>query len=165
MRAASMSPSVPSNSPRRSLIGNRGRSAPYPATNSSQIAGRIVPTTHTRPRSSLNATGPQRPSGVVNDVMLSSDEAFSITESDALNEVIMALDMKQNGDLGCAYYIAVDEVLYLLEDIAMAGVELIETLLLHTQPTTILLSSRAPEALVQALERNADRPGADKGWS
>lgn len=95
--------------------------------------------------------------------MLSSDEAFSITESDALNEVIVALDMKQNGDLGCAYYIAVEEVLYLLEDVAMAGVELIETLLLHTQPTTILLSSRAPEALVQALERNADRPGADEG--
>jgi len=75
----------------------------------------------------------------------------------------MALDMKQNGDLGCAYYIAVDQALYLLEDVAMAGIELIETLLLHSQPTTILLSSRAPEDLVQALECNLDRPGADEG--
>ncbi|KAH7031595.1 muts domain V-domain-containing protein [Microdochium trichocladiopsis] len=75
----------------------------------------------------------------------------------------MAIDMQHNGDLGCAYYVAVDEVLHLLEDVAMASTDLIETLLLHSHPTTILLSARAPEILVQALERNSEGPDAALG--
>lgn len=98
----------------------------------------------------------QKPLALENDLhSLIDNESNSMIEADALNEVIMAVNMKNNGDLGCAYYVAAEEVLYLLEDVAMAGTDLVETLLLHAHPTTILLSARAPEVLVQFLERGS----------
>ena len=38
-------------------------------------------------------------------------------DADALNEIIMAIDMRDRGTLGCAYYIAREEKLFLVEDI------------------------------------------------
>jgi hypothetical protein len=76
-------------------------------------------------------------------------------DADALSEDIMAIDMKNNGNLGCAYYIAADEALFLLEDVAMAGVEIVETLLLHVKPTTILTPGRTSQVLMDVLERDA----------
>ncbi|KAI0508600.1 putative MSH5 protein [Xylaria bambusicola] len=90
---------------------------------------------------------------------------------DVLNEIIMAVDMKDRGPrgstIGCAYYSVLEEALYLLEDVQMAGIDLVETLLLHAQPTTMLISSRTPEPLAQLLARgsqdvngNQELPGA-----
>ncbi|KAI2616425.1 muts domain V-domain-containing protein [Hypomontagnella submonticulosa] len=83
------------------------------------------------------------------------DDVISNEDADALREIIMAVDMKENGNLGCAYYVAIDETLFLLEDVAMSGLELVETLLLHVNPTTILISARAPETLANYLSRRA----------
>ncbi|KAI1423077.1 putative MSH5 protein [Xylaria sp. FL1777] len=99
------------------------------------------------------------------------DEILSEESADAMNEIIMAVDMRDRGPrgsiIGCAYYVVLEEALYLLEDVAMAGVDLVETLLLHAQPTTVLISTRAPEPLAQFLARgsqdingNQDFPGA-----
>lgn len=76
-------------------------------------------------------------------------------DADALSEIILAVDMKENGNLGCAYYIAIDETLFLLEDVAMSGMDLVETLLFHVNPTTVLISARAPEKLADYLARRA----------
>ncbi|RYP68990.1 hypothetical protein DL769_005377 [Monosporascus sp. CRB-8-3] len=84
-------------------------------------------------------------------------------DADALNEIIMAIDMKNNGNLGCSYYIAAQETLFLLEDVAMAGVELVETLLLHANPTTVLIASRAPDSLADYLERGAQGVDGNRG--
>ena len=73
-------------------------------------------------------------------------------EADALHEIIMALEMKDNGTVGCAYYVALDEALFLQEDIPMAGMELIETLLVHVEPTTVIVANRPPEKLRDFLE-------------
>ncbi|KAF3764856.1 hypothetical protein M406DRAFT_259223 [Cryphonectria parasitica EP155] len=67
----------------------------------------------------------------------------------------MAIDMKDNGTVGCAYYVAVDETLFLQEDIPMAGMEFVETLLLRVEPTTVLISLRSPGRLVEFLEAGA----------
>ncbi|KAK6958086.1 hypothetical protein Daesc_000879 [Daldinia eschscholtzii] len=83
------------------------------------------------------------------------DDVLSDEDADALREIILAIDMKENGSLGCAYYIAIDETLFLLEDIAMSGMDLVETLLLHVNPTTVLISARAPEKLADYLARGA----------
>ncbi|ORY66344.1 muts domain V-domain-containing protein [Pseudomassariella vexata] len=83
-----------------------------------------------------------------------ADDPFP-EDADALSEVIMALDMKANGNLGCAYYIAADEILLLLEDVAMARAEVIETLLLHARPTTVLTPSRTSETLADLLAKCA----------
>lgn len=76
-------------------------------------------------------------------------------DADALHEVIMAIDIKDNGNLGCAYYIAAEEILYLLEDVAVAGFEIVETLLLHAKPTTILIPSRTSQAMKELLAKGA----------
>lgn len=90
------------------------------------------------------------------------------SEPDVLNEIIVAIDMKENGTVGCAYYVAVDEALFLLQDIPFAGIELVEMLLLHIEPTTVLVSLRGPDNLVEFLEAGAqDSMGHrnQEGWS
>lgn len=47
-------------------------------------------------------------------------------DDDALNEVVMAVDMRSHGTVGCAYYIARDEVLYLMQDAQLGGKDLID---------------------------------------
>lgn len=76
-------------------------------------------------------------------------------ESGGLDEIIMAIDMKDNGTVGSAYYVAIDEALFLQEDIPMAGMEFVETLLLRVEPTTVLISLRSPDVLVEFLEAGA----------
>ncbi len=44
-----------------------------------------------------------------------------------LYQTIMAIDVKERGTVGCCYYVAREEKLYLLEDVAYAGTEIIET--------------------------------------
>lgn len=82
-------------------------------------------------------------------------------DADSLNEIIMAINMKERGTLGCAYYIAREERLCLMEDIKMAGLDIIDLLKLHAQPTILLISSRADEELEDHLSREA-RP-IDRG--
>lgn len=67
----------------------------------------------------------------------------------------MAIDMKENGTIGCAYYVALDEALFLLQDIPLAGIELVEMLILHVEPTTVLVSIRGPDVLIEFLEAGA----------
>ncbi|KXJ88238.1 muts domain V-domain-containing protein [Microdochium bolleyi] len=155
-----------SSSPRsqsRNTNGTHARKAPYPTAHSPYTSRHISAV-----RSTQRQPSPKRSQETFvseNDVRPRvDDETTSDVEADALNEVIMAVDMKNNGDLGCAYYVAAEEVLYLLEDVAMAGTDLVETLLLHAHPTTILLSARAPEVLVQSLERGSDGTDAGKGF-
>ena len=78
-----------------------------------------------------------------------------------MNEVIMAIDMRDRGTLGCAYYIAREERLCMMEDIKLAGLDVIETLKLHAQPTAILIGTRADEKLEYHLSREAR--GIDRG--
>lgn len=72
-----------------------------------------------------------------------------------MNEVILAVDMRERGTLGCAYYIAREEKLCLMEDIKMAGLDLIDTLKLHAQPTLVLISTRSDERLEEYLAKDA----------
>jgi DNA mismatch repair protein MSH5 len=81
---------------------------------------------------------------------------------DVLNETILAVDMKEDGLIGCAYYVAIDESLSLQEDVAMAGAEFAETLVMHAKPTTILISSKAPESLVSVLEAGSQILGEQR---
>lgn len=67
----------------------------------------------------------------------------------------MAIHMRDDGTVGCAYYVAIDEKLFLQEDIAMGGIDFVETLLLRVEPTTVLISLRSPDSLVEFLEAGA----------
>lgn len=76
-------------------------------------------------------------------------------EPQGLDEIIMAIDMGDDGTIGCAYYVAIDEAMFLQEDTHMAGMEFVETLLLRVEPTTVLISLRSPDQLVEFLEAGA----------
>ena len=47
-------------------------------------------------------------------------------DDDSLNEIVMALDVKDRGTLGCCYYLADEETLYVMQDIKSGGAEMID---------------------------------------
>ena len=47
-------------------------------------------------------------------------------EDDSLNEVVMAIDLRDRGTVGCAYYIAREEKLYMMQDMSSGGIETVE---------------------------------------
>lgn len=46
---------------------------------------------------------------------------------DALDEIIMAVDIRERKTVGCSYYVAREEKLYLMEDMKLGDVEIIDT--------------------------------------
>lgn len=85
------------------------------------------------------------------------EERYREQTSDALNEVIMAVDMNRDGKVGCAYYAVLDETLVIEEDVSMGGIETVATLVLQAQPTTIMVPNRAPQTLTEFLEKDAQK--------
>ncbi|KAL8885773.1 MAG: hypothetical protein Q9215_006422 [Flavoplaca cf. flavocitrina] len=73
-------------------------------------------------------------------------------EDDSLNEVVMAIDLRDRGTVGCAYYIAREEKLYMMQDMSSGGIETVELLKLHAQPTVILLSTKSDENVCTYLD-------------
>lgn len=47
-------------------------------------------------------------------------------ESDSLDQIIMAIDLRDKGNVGCCYYVAREEILYLIEDVTYGGLEVID---------------------------------------
>lgn len=72
-------------------------------------------------------------------------------------ETIMAVDLKDNGSLGCAYYSVEEMSLRLLDDSGRSGLDDIERLVIHIQPTTILVSARACDGLADYLENESSK--------
>ncbi|KAI6359931.1 hypothetical protein MCOR25_006873 [Pyricularia grisea] len=73
---------------------------------------------------------------------------------DSSNDVILAIELQTNGSFGSAFYSAMEESLSIQQD-TMAGIELVETILLHVQPTVVIVPNRASDGLVTYLERRA----------
>ena len=93
-------------------------------------------------------------------------------ENDSLDEVIMAVDLRDRGTVGCCYYVAREEKLYLMEDVKHGGLEVVDSCIfssqihswlrylmdqriivkLHILPTIILLSSRIDESVETHLD-------------
>ena len=62
------------------------------------------------------------------DEPVEDDEAVKLPQDDdSLNEVIMALDMRSRDTVGCCYYVARQETLYLTSDIKYGGIDCIDT--------------------------------------
>lgn len=70
--------------------------------------------------------------------------------------IFMALDIKDRGAVGCAYY--KDQTLFCMDDIRIGGVQMIETLKLEVQPTIVLVSPR-----IGHNDNTADSIGARAG--
>lgn len=89
-------------------------------------------------------------------------------DADALNEIVLAVDMRERGTLGCAYYVAREEKLFIMADIKLAGLDVVDTLKLHALPTVVLISTKSDEMLEDHLMKEAkeidssDNPGMAK---
>ena len=93
------------------------------------------------PSSRGGSAGPSSPDGSVALTSYSVDdppldagvlaerdaEIFEREDNDSLNEVVMAVDLRDRGTVGCCYYIAREEKLYLIEDVKSGGIEVLDT--------------------------------------
>ena len=90
---------------------------------------------------------------IASDMSDGSQEGHSSPEES--NEVLMALEMKTNGMVGCAYFVSATATLYLQEDTRITGFELVESLIFQAQPSSIIVPSRAPENFIDYLGRHS----------
>ncbi|KAF4490221.1 DNA mismatch repair MSH5 [Fusarium agapanthi] len=79
------------------------------------------------------------------------------------HEVVMAIDLRENSTIGCAYFSTTDGILHVSEDIATASLDIAEQFLIHIQPTSLLVSARAPASFRDQLEKIAASEGASRG--
>ncbi|RDL41993.1 p-loop containing nucleoside triphosphate hydrolase [Venustampulla echinocandica] len=142
-----------------------------PVPRSSLVSSPALPKIQRQSKATLRPLSsyvPESPSSRTGDVVQARVEETDAEvqlreESDSINEVIMAIDMKA-GNVGCAYYVARDETLYLMQDIKSGGLDIVDTLKLHAQPATIVISTRSEEKLEEHLSKEArgiDRDGED----
>ncbi|KAL1618838.1 hypothetical protein SLS54_006953 [Diplodia seriata] len=71
---------------------------------------------------------------------------------DALDEIIMAVDIRERKTVGCSYYVAREEKLYLMEDMKLGDVETIDALKLQINPTVVLVGTRADDSILDKLD-------------
>lgn len=57
---------------------------------------------------------------------LRRDDYDDNASDETLDEIVMAVDWKPRGIVGCAYYVAAQEKLYFMEDIELGGLDIIE---------------------------------------
>ena len=60
-------------------------------------------------------------------------------DADFLNEVVMALDVRGRGNVGCCYYVAKDEKLLLLPDVQCGGLEVVDACAAYSDELDLLL--------------------------
>jgi DNA mismatch repair protein MSH5 len=63
-------------------------------------------------------------------LLQNAQQSAAVDEDDtdeALDNVIMAIDMKEHGTVGCAYYVAREERLFCMEDVVHGGTDTVET--------------------------------------
>ncbi|OBR05161.1 MutS domain V [Colletotrichum higginsianum IMI 349063] len=79
----------------------------------------------------------------------------SLAEADRMKQVIIAISVGEMGVLGCAYYDSDEGHFFLLQDMPCTEpLQFIETIIVHCQPTTVLLPLRIPDAVLQFLEQH-----------
>ena len=90
-----------------------GRSQPYQYRRTSSVTPSQVSSRHARPAPSVRFV----PSDAASDV---------VRDDDFLEQVILAIDVKDKGRVGCAYYIAGEERLLCMEEVIGGGTEVVE---------------------------------------
>ncbi|EFX01179.1 adenylyl-sulfate kinase [Grosmannia clavigera kw1407] len=146
--------------PPRRFVGHRPSKAPFafrqrrPGTSRTPDIPEVIQTVPSSP----SGLSPALSHGVGTEF---SDDVFDIEDDTVeVNDVVMALEMRNNGAVGCAFYVAANETLYLQEDTRITGLELVESLLLQAQPASVIIPSRSPESVVDYLERQSSRDDA-----
>ncbi|KAG9727287.1 hypothetical protein KCU73_g12671, partial [Aureobasidium melanogenum] len=125
----------------------------------------VTPSTTSRlttPNPSINPRQGSSVPGVVHQVprqpptsvtpSLRRDNFDDDASDETLDEIVMAVDWKPRGTIGCAYYVAAQEKLYFMEDIDLGGLDIIEALKIFIEPTIILVSSKLDDTVLDKLD-------------
>ena len=144
--SSSRPPSVPRSSPIRPVrpttnLSQQPRVSLRPSTSRATSLAPSYGATSTAPSSRAGSTAPSdldvRPE---NEAEIQERE-----ENDALNEVVMAVDLRDRGTVGCCYYVATEEKLYFMEDVKHGGFDIIDTCKgsIHSHsPTSMLIMAQ-----------------------
>lgn len=54
-------------------------------------------------------------------------EADHEDDDDVLHETIMAIDVRDRGTIGCCYYVAGEEILYVMQDVKSSELEVVDS--------------------------------------
>ncbi|KKA30528.1 hypothetical protein TD95_003372 [Thielaviopsis punctulata] len=83
----------------------------------------------------------------------SSRTATSATKNNESqeDEITMAIEMRNDGSLGCAFLSFQEGCLQIMEDISQGDLDLVDQLMVHIEPTIILVPMRNPEELETRL--------------
>ncbi|KAF2120478.1 muts domain V-domain-containing protein [Lophiotrema nucula] len=90
------------------------------------------------------------------------DDGLGI-EDDALHEVIMAVDLRERGTVGCCYYVARDEKLYFMEDLKLGDPDVVDALRTYIEPTVVLVSTKIDDAVIDRLDPEARSRSSEAG--
>ncbi|KAK4507319.1 hypothetical protein PRZ48_001054 [Zasmidium cellare] len=71
---------------------------------------------------------------------------------DADQEVVMAVDVTDRGSMGCAYYVAREEKLCMMEDVQLGGADMVDALKLFIDPTVVLTSVKCNDEVIDRLD-------------
>lgn len=85
-----------------------------------------------------------------------------IEDADHLNEVIMAIDLRERGTVGCCYYVAMEEKLYLMEDVKHGGLEIVQackTIILRIQRSSAIDFGHVSEITNRTHDHSLVDPG------
>lgn len=85
---------------------------------------------------------------------MGASEQDSIMSNDHV-EVVLAIHMTDKGALGSAYYVVYQQALFVMNDLEGADVSILEPLLIHIQPTIVLLPFRAQDRVVDFFDKYA----------
>lgn len=64
----------------------------------------------------------------------------------------MAVDAKSRGDIGCAYYIASEHRLLIMEDVQLGGPQIIEAIRMFVGPTAIVAPFKLDDRFLNILD-------------
>ena len=124
-RSSVSTPIVTSSSHRRSSSVARSSST-HPSTGYAQKRLILVPQ---RQRGNAVTQSASEASGPLPEINVVSRQNTVDNEDEPdvpINEVVMALDMRERGTIGCCYYVAAKEALYLMADIKSTGLEVVD---------------------------------------
>lgn len=98
--------------------------------------------------------------GHIGEEALSPVPPVSSEQVESVNEVIMAIYVGERSSMGCAYFSTADATLHMSEDISMATLDIADQFMNHIEPTTLLVSARAPRFILDFFETKVEpRPG------
>ncbi|KAJ9201270.1 hypothetical protein DTO164E3_3577 [Paecilomyces variotii] len=139
-------------------------SRPKRKRNSAFCSPHTAPTPRvSRPRSNIVAGHQTHSTGLRSRTTTDVDDderAREDTEQEFdedLDRVVMAVDIRDNGTVGCCYYVAREEKIYLFSDAHVADMTIIETIKLEVKPTVLLASTRADQLVNERQGGNSDR--------